>query len=82
MRPARIRIAPPTCWGSSRSWKISNPPTSWMTGYALETAAVTSAYPVIPLVGGLLIFRERLLPQQVGGAILILGGLILLGLGS
>jgi len=51
-------------------------------GLVAVTAAVSSAYPVIPLVGGLLIFRERLLPQQVGGAILILGGLILLGLGS
>ena len=51
-------------------------------GLVAVTAAVSSAYPVIPLVGGLLIFRERLLPQQVGGAILILAGLILLGLGS
>ena len=51
-------------------------------GLVAVTAAVSSAYPVIPLVGGLLIFRERLLPQQVGEAILILGGLILLGLGS
>lgn len=51
-------------------------------GLVAVTAAVSSAYPVIPLVGGLLIFGERLLPQQVGGAILILAGLILLGLGS
>jgi drug/metabolite transporter (DMT)-like permease len=51
-------------------------------GLVAVTAAVSSAYPVIPLVGGLLIFRERLLPQQVGGAILILAGLILLGLSS
>jgi drug/metabolite transporter (DMT)-like permease len=51
-------------------------------GLVAVTAAVSSAYPVIPLVGGLLIFRERLLPQQVGGAILILAGLVLLGLGS
>jgi hypothetical protein len=33
-------------------------------------------------VGGLFIFRERLLPLQVGGAILILAGPVLLGLGS
>jgi uncharacterized membrane protein len=51
-------------------------------GLVAVTAAVSSAYPVIQLVGGLLIFHERLLPQQVGGAILILVGLILLGLGS
>jgi drug/metabolite transporter (DMT)-like permease len=51
-------------------------------GLVAVTAAVSSAYPVIPLVGGLLIFRERLMRQQVSGALLILAGLILLGLGS
>jgi drug/metabolite transporter (DMT)-like permease len=51
-------------------------------GLIAVTAAVSSAYPVIPLVGGLLIFRERLMRQQAGGALLILAGLILLGLGS
>jgi len=51
-------------------------------GLIAVTAAVSSAYPVIPLVGGLLIFRERMARQQVGGAILILAGLVLLGLGS
>lgn len=51
-------------------------------GLVAVTAAVSSAYPVIPLIGGLLVFRERLKGQQVGGAMLILAGLILLGLGS
>lgn len=51
-------------------------------GLVAVTAAVSSAYPVIPLIGGLLIFRERLIRQQIGGAILILAGLILLGFGS
>jgi drug/metabolite transporter (DMT)-like permease len=51
-------------------------------GLIAVTAAVSSAYPVIPLIGGLLLFRERLRSQQVGGAMLILAGLILLGLGS
>jgi drug/metabolite transporter (DMT)-like permease len=51
-------------------------------GLVAVTAAVSSAYPVIPLIGGLLLFPERLLRQQVGGAALILVGLILLGLGS
>jgi drug/metabolite transporter (DMT)-like permease len=46
------------------------------------TAAVSSAYPIIPLIGGLLVFRERMARQQIGGAILILAGLVLLGLGS
>jgi drug/metabolite transporter (DMT)-like permease len=48
-------------------------------GLIAVTAATSSAYPIIPLVGGLLIFRERLLRQQVGGTVLILAGLILLG---
>ena len=51
-------------------------------GLVAVTAAVSSAYPVIPLIGGLLVFRERLAGQQIGGTILILVGLILLGLGS
>ena len=51
-------------------------------GLIAVTAAVSSAYPIIPLVGGLLLFRERLQRQQAGGAVLILAGLVLLGLGS
>jgi drug/metabolite transporter (DMT)-like permease len=51
-------------------------------GLVAVTAAVSSAYPIIPLVGGLLLFRERLQRQQAGGAVLILAGLVLLGLGS
>jgi drug/metabolite transporter (DMT)-like permease len=51
-------------------------------GLVAVTAAVSSAYPVIPLVGGLFLFRERLRRQQVGGVILILAGLVLLGVGS
>jgi drug/metabolite transporter (DMT)-like permease len=51
-------------------------------GLVAVTAAASSAYPVIPLIGGLLVFRERMARQQIGGAILILAGLVLLGLGS
>jgi drug/metabolite transporter (DMT)-like permease len=51
-------------------------------GLVAVTAAVSSAYPIIPLVGGVLLFRERLQRQQAGGAVLILAGLVLLGLGS
>jgi drug/metabolite transporter (DMT)-like permease len=51
-------------------------------GLVAVTAAVSSAYPVIPLIGGVLVFRERMARQQIGGAILILVGLVLLGLGS
>jgi drug/metabolite transporter (DMT)-like permease len=51
-------------------------------GLVAVTAAVSSAYPVIPLIGGLLLFREHLRRWQAGGAVLILAGLVLLGLGS
>lgn len=51
-------------------------------GLVAVTAAVSSAYPVIPLIGGLLLFHERLKRWQVAGAVLILAGLVLLGLGS
>jgi drug/metabolite transporter (DMT)-like permease len=51
-------------------------------GLVAVTAAVSSAYPIIPLVGGLFLFRERLRRQQVGGTVLILAGLVLLGVGS
>jgi drug/metabolite transporter (DMT)-like permease len=51
-------------------------------GLVAVTAAVSSAYPVIPLIGGVLLFRERLIRTQVGGALLILAGLVLIGLGS
>ena len=52
------------------------------SGLVAATAATSSAYPVIPLIGGLLVFREKLMRQQVGGAVLILAGLVLLGFGS
>jgi drug/metabolite transporter (DMT)-like permease len=51
-------------------------------GLVAVTAAVSSAYPVIPLIGGVLMFRERLIRWQIGGTMLILAGLILLGLSS
>jgi drug/metabolite transporter (DMT)-like permease len=51
-------------------------------GLVAVTAAVSSAYPAIPLIGGLLFFRERLMRWQAGGAVLILAGLVLLGFGS
>ncbi len=51
-------------------------------GLVAITAAVSSAYPVVPLLGGLILMRERLLARQIGGVALILAGLVLLGLGS
>lgn len=84
--PAGTRLAPGLAWalaaGAADAAGLIFFARGGQVGLVAVTAAVSSAYPVIPLVGGLLIFRERLLPQQVGGAILILAGLILLGVGS
>jgi len=84
--PAGARLAPGLAWalaaGVADAAGLVFFARGSQAGLVAVTAAVSSAYPVIPLVGGLLIFRERLLPQQVGGAILILAGLVLLGLGS
>ena len=42
-------------------------------------AATFSVYPMIPIAGGLLIFRERLAPNQIVGLAIVLPGLITLG---
>lgn len=51
-------------------------------GLVSVTAAVSSAYPVIPLLGGLVLLRERMAGRQAGGVALLLTGLVLLGAGS
>jgi len=40
------------------------------------------AYPIIPLVGGLVLLHERMARRQARGAALILAGLVLPGTGS
>ena len=42
-------------------------------------AATFSVYPMIPIAGGLLIFRERLAPNQIVGLAIVLPGLTTLG---
>jgi drug/metabolite transporter (DMT)-like permease len=51
-------------------------------GLVAITAAASSAYPVIPLIGGLVLLHERMARWQAVGAVLILAGLVLLGAGS
>ncbi len=46
------------------------------------TAASSSAYPIIPLLGGLVLLHERIARWQAVGVALILAGLVLLGAGS
>ena len=48
-------------------------------GLVAITAAASSAYPVIPLIGGLVLLHERMTRWQAIGAALILTGLVLLG---
>jgi drug/metabolite transporter (DMT)-like permease len=49
-------------------------------GRVAVTAAVSSVYPVIPLVAGLVMFAERLGRRQLLGIILIITGLVMIGL--
>lgn len=49
-------------------------------GQVAVTAAVSSVYPAIPLLGGLVMFGERLGRWQLLGVTLIIAGLVLIGL--
>ncbi len=40
--------------------------------------AASATYPMVPILGGVLIYRERLAPNQTIGVISVLGGLLLL----
>jgi drug/metabolite transporter (DMT)-like permease len=50
-------------------------------GQVAVTAAVSSVFPAIPLVAGLVLFGERLSRRQLIGVTLILAGLVMIGLG-
>ena len=50
-------------------------------GQVAVTAAVSSVYPVIPLVGGVVLFSEHLTRRQLIGVGGIIAGLVLIGLG-
>jgi drug/metabolite transporter (DMT)-like permease len=50
-------------------------------GQVAVTAAVSSVYPAIPLLAGLVMFGERLGRWQLAGVTLIIAGLVLIGLG-
>ena len=50
-------------------------------GQVALTAAVSSVFPAIPLVAGLVMFGERLGRRQLLGVTLIIAGLVMIGLG-
>ena len=50
-------------------------------GQVAVTAAVSSVYPAIPLLAGLVMFGERLGRWQLVGVTLIIAGLVLIGVG-
>ena len=45
-------------------------------------AAASTVYPVVPILGGVFIFRERLAPTQMGGLAVVVVGLVMLALAS
>ena len=51
-------------------------------GVISVVAATSTIYPVIPILGGLIIFQERLEVSQIAGLVVALVGLLVLGLGS
>ncbi|HEX2089454.1 MAG TPA: DMT family transporter [Actinomycetota bacterium] len=50
-------------------------------GYVSITAAASVTYPLIPILGGVLYFRERPAPNQVAGVAVVVGGLVLMAFG-
>ena len=49
-------------------------------GQVAVTAAVSSVYPVIPLVAGIFLFGEHLTRRQLAGVAGIIAGLVMIGL--
>jgi drug/metabolite transporter (DMT)-like permease len=48
-------------------------------GYLSIVSAASATFPLIPVVGGILLFRERPAANQLAGVVLVVGGLLLLG---
>jgi len=50
-------------------------------GFVSIVSAASATFPLIPVVGGVLLFRERPAASQFAGVALVVGGLLLLGRG-
>jgi len=48
-------------------------------GYLSIVSAASATFPLIPVVGGILLLRERPAASQLAGVALVVGGLLLLG---
>jgi drug/metabolite transporter (DMT)-like permease len=48
-------------------------------GYLSIVSAASATFPLIPVVGGILLLRERPAANQLAGVVLVVGGLLLLG---
>ena len=51
-------------------------------GYVSIVSAASSVYPLIPIVGGVVLLGERVAPNQGVGLVLVVGGLVVLGVSS
>ncbi|HEX2068920.1 MAG TPA: DMT family transporter, partial [Actinomycetota bacterium] len=50
-------------------------------GFVSITAAASVTYPLIPIIGGVLYFRERPAPNQLAGVAIVICGLVLMAFG-
>jgi drug/metabolite transporter (DMT)-like permease len=48
-------------------------------GYLSIVSAASATFPLIPVVGGIILLRERPAASQLTGIALVVGGLLLLG---
>lgn len=85
-RPAGQRVLPGLAWavaaGLADAAGLICFTRGDQVGLVAVTAAASSVYPVIPLIGGLVLLRERLARWQIGGAVLTIAGVALLAAGS
>jgi drug/metabolite transporter (DMT)-like permease len=50
-------------------------------GQVAVVSAVSALFPLVPILGGIVLFHERLSAAQIAGIVIVLSGLFLLGLG-
>jgi uncharacterized membrane protein len=81
LRPGRSGIAWAAAAGLTDAVGLLAFARGGAAGQVALTAAVSSVFPVIPLVAGAAMFGERLSRRQLAGVCLIVAGLVMIGLG-